>query len=245
MLAQCCLPLSMSNEVKVWSCLASLRAAQSRQSMRQSPLLKLTGRRNDRAGHTARSKEGADAVGPTPSATPARPASRQMRLRRPFGRRYWLISNPMKEYCAAKRSKRNHDPSRGPGFACGDAGTRAAGRDDLLVPRGSADDGGWRTAVVAGVPGRGNMRCNNAARGHIADISRTPRGIFGNFAAEEQLRQNEQVHQDDPLRCQMGLDSSNRSCHGRTIFRMVNLIFGLPSTGSCRHQRQDPAYPQA
>jgi hypothetical protein len=47
------------------------------------------------------------------------------------------------------------------------------------------------------------------------------------------------------LRCQMGLDSSNRSCHGRTIFRMVNLIFGLPSTGSCRYQRQDPAYPQA
>jgi hypothetical protein len=109
MLAQCCLPLSMSNEVKVWSCLASLRAVQSRQSMRQSPLLKLTGRRNDRAGHTARSKEGADAVGPTPSATPARPASRQMRLRRPFERLYWLISNPMKEYCAAKRSKRNHE----------------------------------------------------------------------------------------------------------------------------------------
>ena len=92
MLAQCCLPLSMSNEVKVWSCLASLRAVQSRQSMRQSPLLKLTGRRNDRAGHTARSKEGADAVGPTPSATPATPASRQTRLRRPFGRWYWLIT---------------------------------------------------------------------------------------------------------------------------------------------------------
>jgi hypothetical protein len=42
------------------------------------------------------------------------------------------------------------------------------------------------------------MHCNNAARGHNADRSKTPHCIFGNGAAEEQLCQDEQVHKDDP-----------------------------------------------
>jgi hypothetical protein len=82
-------------------------------------------------------------------------------------------------------------------------------------------DGDWHAVVVAGVPECGRMRCNNAARGHSADISRTPSGISGKFAAAEQLHQNEQVHQDDPLRCQMGLDNGNRSWHRKTIFWMA------------------------
>src|SRR5664280_2766725 len=77
----------------------------------------------------------------------------------------------------------------------------------------------------------------------VLRVSRTPRDICDNFVAVKQLPQNEQVHQDDPLRCQMGLDNGNRSWQRRTIFRMAACFFGLPSTGSCRCQRQDPAYP--
>jgi len=39
-------------------------------------------RRNDHAGHTGYNEERADAVGPTPSATPATPAWTQTRLPR-------------------------------------------------------------------------------------------------------------------------------------------------------------------
>ncbi len=89
------------------------------------------------------------------------------------------------------------------------------------------------------------MRCNNAVRGRSADRSRTLRGICGNFAAVRQLRQNEQVHQDDPLRCQMGLDNSNRSWQGRTIFRMVNLILGCQQRGLDVLSDKTPRIPPA
>ena len=149
----------------------------------------------------------------------------------------------MKAYCAARRLKRNLDPSRRPGFACDDAGIRAAGHDDLLVPRDSADDGGWHTAVDASVPAPGKMHCNNAARGHSADRSRTTHGICGNFAALEHLHQNELVRQDTPLRCQMGLDNSNRSWHGRTIFRMVNPFLGCLLRGLAVVSDKTPRVP--
>jgi len=151
----------------------------------------------------------------------------------------------MKEYCAAKRSKRNPDPSRRPGLACDDADTRAADRDDLLVPRHSADDGGWHAFVAAGVPGRGRMHCNNAVRGRSANKSRTLHGIYGNFAAVEQLRQNEQVHLDSPLRCQMGLDNGNRSWQRRNIFRMVACFLGCLQRGLAVTSDKTPRIPPA
>ena len=151
----------------------------------------------------------------------------------------------MKEYCAAKRSKRNPDPSRRPGLACDDAGTRVAGRDDLLVPRDSADDGGWHAFVVAGAPGRGRMHCNNAVRGRSANKSRTLHGIYGNFAAVEQLHQNEQFHLDDPLRCQMGLDNGNRSWQRRNIFRMVACFLGCLQRGLAVTSDKTPRIPPA
>ncbi len=86
------------------------------------------------------------------------------------------------------------------------------------------------------------MNCNNAGRGRSANKSRTLHGIYGNFAAVKQLLQNEQFHLDDPLRCQMGLDNGNRSWQRRTILWMAACFLGLPSTGSCRYQRQDPEY---
>jgi hypothetical protein len=149
----------------------------------------------------------------------------------------------MKEYCTAKRSKRNPDPSPGRGLVCDDAGTRAAGRDDLLVPRDFADDGGWHAVVVAGVPGRGRMHRNNSARDRSANRSRTLHGIYGNFAAEEQLRQNEQVHLDDPLRCQMGLDNGNRSWQRRTIFRMAACFLGCLQRGLAVTSDKTPRIP--
>jgi hypothetical protein len=168
-----------------------------------------------------------------------------MRLTRPGWWRYLPISTPMKEYCAAKRSKWNPDPSRWPGFVCDDAGTRAAGRDDRLVPRDSADDGGWHAVVAAGVPGRGRIRRNNAVRGRSANRSRTPHGSYGNFAVVEQLRQHEQDRKDDPLRCQKGLDNGNRSWQRRTIFRMAACFLGClqrgPAVTSDRTPRIFPA----
>ena len=89
------------------------------------------------------------------------------------------------------------------------------------------------------------MRCNNAVRGRSANKPRTLHGIYDNFAVVGRLRQNEQVHLDSPLRCQMGLDNGNRSWQRRNIFRMVACFLGCLQRGLAVTSDKTPRIPPA
>jgi hypothetical protein len=93
----------------------------------------------------------------------------------------WILKSHIR-MMPEKGSKGNLDPSRV--TAPGDAGTPVAGRDGPAVLPGSAGDGSWRSAVAEAGLGPGRWDCNNAARGHSADRSRTPRGIHRRGKAE-------------------------------------------------------------
>ena len=190
-------------------------------------------RRNGRGGRTQHSKERAGGVFPTASATPARPAVGGKRRRSPLGQRCALISHPMLASCPARRSQRNLDPSRGPGFA-DDAGSPAAGRDGPVVLPGSAGGGGWPCVVAAGGPEFGRTGSNNAGRGHSGGRSRTPRGTRANSLSENNFAMTRHP------RCQVGLDNGDRSWQGRNIFHRWLPDEGCP-TGSRRRKRLDPA----
>ena len=190
-------------------------------------------RRNGRGGRTQHSKERAGGVFPTASATPARPAVGGKRRRSPLGQRCALISHPMLASCPARRSQRNLDPSRGPGFA-DDAGSPAAGRDGPAVLPDSAGGGGWHSVVAAAAPGVGRTGSNNAGR---VTVGANPKHRVA--PAANSLSENNFAMTRHP-RCQVGLDNGERSWQGRSIFHRWLPDEGCP-TGFRRRKRRDPA----
>lgn len=135
-----------------------------------------------------------------------------------------------------KRTQWKYDPSRA--IALDVADICVDGRDDLPVPPGYSDVGGWRNGV--GQDGRAfdRRRCNNIDRGSSGNKARTLHGIPwpGKPVAGEPLRHV------SPRALAVGTGQRQR-LRGTLETALVSDLTKVAILGPCRFQRQGSFFP--